>query len=209
MIRVNLLQNRVRGQGMQGATSTGTATDMKYGTSGGTSTMLGAPSGPMVVNLIALLLFPAALIYYEQYNIGILQAQANALTADVQQIQTALTAKETLLSQSGELKEKAKELATKIELLKKLARTRLREVKSLDFIQTNLPEKVWLHELAFKSGAVVIKGKAMTDDDLTSFVRSLEKSRTFTKVLLLQAREERTTEGAVKNFEVTCNVEAE
>jgi Tfp pilus assembly protein PilN len=208
MIRVNLLQNRVKGQTATAGVASGTAADFAVG-GGRTSAALASPSGPIVINLIVLLLFPAILIYYEQYNIGILQAQSRAAAAELQQLQNTLTEKETLLSQAGALKEKAKELVNKIEILKKLARTRLREVKSLDFIQTSLPEKVWLTELSFKSGAVMIKGKAMTDDDLTAFVRMLEKNNAFSKVILLQAKEERTAEGAVKNFEVSCNVEAE
>jgi Tfp pilus assembly protein PilN len=209
MIKVNLLQNRVRTAGGGTSTVAGTATDFGTAQGGGTQTVMGAPSGPVVVNLVVMLALPALLIYWEQYNLGILQSQANALGAEVQQMQQSVAEKESQLAQAGELKEKAKELATKVELLKKLARTRLREVKSLDFIQTTMPEKVWLREITFKAGAMVIRGKAMTDDDLTTFIRALEKSRTFTNVLLLQAKEERGPEGALKNFELSCNVGAE
>ena len=107
------------------------------------------------------------------------------------------------------MKEKAKELANKISLLKVLARTRLREIKTLDFIQTNLPERVWLKELSFKAGDLLMKGSAVTDDELTVFIRALEKNRSFTKVLLVQAKEERTKDGTVKGFELTAKVEAE
>lgn len=210
MIRVNLMQNRGSSTrpAAGNAPSGGTATDFQL--SGiGVSTTSVSLGRPVIVKLIVLIAFPLVLFYFEQYNLSILQNEARAAAAQLNDAQTLLASKEAEVAQSADLKEKAKELANKIEILKKLAATRLREIKSLDFIQTNLPEKVWLKELKFKTGSLMIRGMAVTDDDLTTFVRALEKNRSFTNVILLQAKEERGTQGSVKTFEVSCNVEAE
>lgn len=212
MIRVNLLHNRgstARTQ-VAGAMGGGTGTE-NYGTGVGTSVTggLGQVNKAAVVNLVVLLIFPAALIYYERYNLAIYKAQEAAAAAQFSTAQAEMKVKETEIAQSASLKEKAQELATKIGLLKSLARTRLREIKTLDFIQTNLPEKVWLREVSFKSGDLMLRGYAVTDDDLTAFIRSLEKNRSFTNVILLQAKEEKIKSGAVKNFEISGKVEAE
>lgn len=215
MIKVNLLQNRGTQSKTQvgGFTGAGTATDFAgtgQGTVGYTTSMGRASNNKnVVINLVTILAFPGALIYYERSNLDQLRQLALASSAEVETVQNQITLKKNQITQSAELKEKAKELANKIDILKKLSRLRLREIKALDFIQASMPEKVWLRELSFKSGALAIRGFSMTDDDLTLFVRALEKSRNFSSVVLLQAREERNKEGSVKNFEVSCNVEAE
>ncbi|MGE0762500.1 MAG: PilN domain-containing protein [Bdellovibrionales bacterium] len=218
MIKVNLLQNRgssARTQvGMTGVGGTatdfmGTSSGTASGTAGYTGSMSGANNKRLVINLIVVMLIPGALIYYERSNLEELRHHANITNAEVAELQNQIEQKKTQIAQSVELKEKAKELANKIDILKKLSRIRLREIKALDFIQASMPEKVWLREMSFKSGALLIRGYSMTDDDLTMFVRSLEKSRNFSSVVLLQAKEERSKDGAVKNFEVSCNVEAE
>lgn len=218
MIKVNLLQNR-GGARTQGGftgvgTSAGTATD--FGTGQGTAgigytTSMGRAGGNknVIVNIIVILAIPGILIYFERANLDELRKRSLTINSEVEALQTQITTKKNQITQSADLKEKAKELANKIDILKKLSRLRLREIKALDFIQASMPEKVWLREMTFKSGALSIRGFSMTDDDLTLFVRALEKSRNFSNVVLLQAREERSKEGAVKNFEVSCAVEAE
>lgn len=210
MIKINLHRGRPQGTGV--GTSPNTA---------GTGTMptefnvtSAEPTADFnkrdaVVNGLMLVVFPILLMFYEQHHIDQLNLQ-------LRQTQSALSVKETTLQEkkaeaakSGELKEKAKELANKIEILKKLAKIRLREIRALDFIQNNIPEKVWLSEMVFKEGQLKLKGRSMTDDDLTNFVNSLENSKYFTNVLLLQAREERLKEAALKTFEVSCNLEVE
>jgi Tfp pilus assembly protein PilN len=213
MIRVNLLQNRGSSARTQatGMTSGSTGTEFAYGSGVGTNAtgVMSQVNKAVIINLIVLLLFPAALIYYERYNIAELKVQATALANQVSEAQATMQGKQAEIAQSAALKEKAQELATKIGLLKSLARTRLREIKTLDFIQTNLPEKVWLREVSFKSGDLMLRGYAVTDDDLTAFIRALEKNRSFANVILLQAREEKTREGTAKNFEISGKVEAE
>ena len=213
MIRVNLLQGRMSAAKTQvGMMGGGTATDFAATSAGATGigyTTSGANNKNLAINIAVILIVPVALIYYERSNLDDLRQRAQVVADEVQVIQNEITAKKEEITQSANLKEKAKELANKIEILKKLARLRLREIKALDYIQTNIPEKVWLKELAFRGGALTIRGYAVTDDELTNFVRSLEKSRNFSGVVLLQAREERNKDGAVKNFEVSCTVEAE
>ena len=210
MIRVNLLQNRGASsrQAAANATSGETIDFVIGGTSGGTSAG-SAANKAIAKNLVILLLFPGALIFYESYNLGIMRTKANQIALQVSERQQALQAKQNEIAQSADLKVKAKELANKIALLKVLARTRLREIKTLDFIQTNIPEKIWLKDLSFKSGALLMKGSAITDDDLTTFIRALEQNRSFTKVLLVQAKEVKGKDGSAKGFEITAQVEAE
>lgn len=218
MIKVNLLQNRgVSSRTQVGVGAAGTATDMTgpVATSGSDFVGgFGASSGAVdnrgaLINLIVLVIFPGLLIYYERMNLEALKRTSVQVQSEVTKITSQINEKKAEISKSADLKEKAKELANKIEILKKLSRIRLREIKALDFIQASIPEKVWLKELIFKAGALTIKGYSLTDDDLTTFVRSLEKSRGFSGVVLLQAKEERTKEGSLKSFEVSATVEAE
>lgn len=211
MIRINLTQNLGRGSRPAQSTNTnvGTSPDFVIETTNASFGGDQADMGALVVRIGLLLSLPILLIAFEQHQLSILKSGAVAAQAITQQLEATLSEKKAIITQSADLKAKAKELATKIEIMKKLAKLRLREIKALDFIQSNIPDRVWLKELNLKSGAMVIRGGASTDDDLTLFVKSLEKSRGFSSVLLLQANEQRGAEGSVKNFEITGTVEVD
>jgi Tfp pilus assembly protein PilN len=206
MIKVNLLQNR--GSTARPSQLPGTSTDIA-GNAGTYSKSEGPSSTPAVTRIVLLILGPAALMVVEQQNLSVLQSQANQLAAQVATIQATLKTKEDAIGKSGALKAKASELSNKIGILKKLAHTRLREIKALDYIQSKMPEKVWLTDYASKAGAVILHGFAYSDDDLNMFVRGLGNNKSFVSVLLQQAKEEKTKDRSVKRFEVTFNVESE
>ncbi|MBX7231965.1 MAG: PilN domain-containing protein [Bdellovibrionales bacterium] len=163
----------------------------------------------LILNLLIILSLPVGLIYYERQEINKLKNKSNLISAEVADLDQALNNKKTEIENSSTLKEKAKELTNKISILKKLARLRIREIKAIDFIQGNIPEKVWLKDLNFKNGELKIHGRATTDDELSAFIHSLEKSKYFSGVLLLQAKEERSVEGSIKSFEISCSVEVD
>jgi len=206
MIRVNLLRDRTASR-TSAPSATGMTTDFQ---STGVNFSVGETNTKAIVtNLIVLFIAPIALIYYEHYQIGILKAQAQAKDVALQTVQAELNQKKAKVAETPNLREKAQELTDKIAILNKLARLRLREVKSLDFIQTVIPDKVWLNEVNFTASNVEIKGNAVTDEDLEHFLGVLENPKYFSKVTLLSGREEKTQEGSVKAFDIVCNVEAD
>jgi Tfp pilus assembly protein PilN len=96
-----------------------------------------------------------------------------------------------------------------MKIMKALSRTRLRELKALDFLQTMIPERVWLNSLDYIDEKFRLKGLALTDDDLTDLIQALDKSSFFSEVVLLQAKETTSRDGTLKNFELTTTIEGQ
>lgn len=210
MIKVNLLQGRTGTAATGQAPMEATSTEVLGGTAATISKALqGENSKRSITNLLIILSIPAAIIIYERQNLETLKRDSVTQAGKVKTIEKKVTEKKAEIGKYAGLAEKAKELNDKLDIIRKLSRIRLREIKALDFIQSTVPEKVWLNSLSVRDGLLAIHGYAVTDDDLTLFVRGLEKSRNFSNILLLQAKEERTKEGTVKSFEVSGIVEAE
>lgn len=210
MIKVNLLQARGAGTATGQAVSEGTSTEVLGSTAATLSKALNNEfTKPAIINLLVILSVPGSLIFYERHTVEKLKQDTAAINRKITKLEADAKSKKTEVGKSAELTDRAKELTAKLDIIRKLSRIRLREIKVLDFIQTTVPEKVWLRDLVIDQGELAIKGYAATDDDLTLFVRSLEKSRNFSNVLLLVAKEERTKERTVKSFEISGTVEAE
>ncbi|MEZ0390830.1 MAG: PilN domain-containing protein, partial [Pseudobdellovibrionaceae bacterium] len=88
-----------------------------------------------------------------------------------------------------------------------LQRERLREVKILDNLQKDIPEKVWLERLEFKDTNLMISGKAISDGELTNFMENLSKSVFLKEVNLLKSSELSTDRGMLKQFEIVCVID--
>lgn len=217
MIKVNLL----KGEGTQTGQSTAAGTSLSSmtftdminrfrggGGSSGISSSSEVNGGLLLVNLVLLLFFPGLLYFYEIQNLDQLKLKSAQAQAQVSEAQGKLSQVQSEVAQSATLQAKARELSAKIDIVTQLSRLRLREVKTLDFIQSVIPERVWLSDVEFDAGKFKLKGAALTDDDLTNFVRSLENNANFSNVLLLQAKEEVRKDSSVKTFEVSALVEA-
>jgi len=161
----------------------------------------------LIIRVVVLLMAPAVLIYIETAKIRQLTAQLVQVNSEMSTLQAAVTQKEAKLAENGDLQAKAKELANKLQILMKLSKLRLREVKALDYIQSVIPEKVWLTDLKIANAKLELKGAALTDDELTLFVKGLENSAFFTNVLLVQAQEQKSAQGTFRQFEINSSVE--
>ena len=162
----------------------------------------------LIIRVIILLMAPSVLIYIETAKINQLKAQLGQVNSEMSSLQSVVTQKENKLKENGDLQAKAKELTNKLQILTKLSKLRLREVKALDYIQSIIPEKVWLTDLQIANAKLELKGAALTDDDLTQFVKGLENSAFFTNVLLVQAQEQKSSQGTFRQFEINSSVES-
>ena len=67
------------------------------------------------------------------------------------ELQAENTAKAAEVEKVKDVEVQAKELEDKLTILKLLSRLRLRQVKTLDFMQSSIPEKVWLKTVEYES----------------------------------------------------------
>lgn len=210
MIKVNLLRNKVGDTQGQGASRAGFGSTILAG--GGDSS-----SRDGVVRLIVIFLFTAILMIYEHQNIRDLNQEQIRVQAQVAELETAAKVKADEVASVKDVEKQAKELEDKLKILTLLSRLRLREVKTLDFMQSAIPEKVWLRNVMFSSeknkvadGKFEFKGAAVATEDLSEFVKRLEDSSYLNEVIVIKNQEvniPNRTSGTMRDFEFTAQVE--
>ncbi|MGE3760022.1 MAG: PilN domain-containing protein, partial [Pseudobdellovibrionaceae bacterium] len=95
-----------------------------------------------------------------------------------------------------DIAKQAQELEDKLKVLKLLSKLRLREVKTLDFMQSSIPEKVWLRSINYSSdrehvenGRFQFTGNSVNTEDLTEFAKRLEDSAYMDNVIVIKNAE--------------------
>lgn len=197
MIKVNLLNNRVS------ASAVDADFTLPLDDGGGESSV---NEKEAAVNFILILLFAALLFTYEFFNVGGLKEKQSQAQVRLNQVRHQLAQKEKEIQSLSVYEERAKELENKLSMIKNLSKVRLKAVKALDFLQNLMPEKAWFQAIEYERNRFLLKGFAVSDDDLTEIVQKLERSQYFVDVVLLQAKESKTKNGNLRDFEISCNV---
>jgi len=181
LIRVNLLKNRV------GDAVVPTAGAADAGSS---------DARELVVKVVFIFLFMAGLVVYENHNIGRLNAERIRVSAQVRTLEEEEKIKAKEADSVKDVEIQAKELEDKLKIMKLLSKLRLREVKTLDFMQSSIPEKVWLKSISYETGKGKVEeghyqfvGTSTTTEDLTEFVKRLEDSSYFYEVIVVKNQE--------------------
>jgi Tfp pilus assembly protein PilN len=179
MIRVNLLRNRVAEPGTE-AVAIQQGSDNTYVRDG-------------LVKLFMIMVGVLGLWMYEGSHKKTLQQEQIRVQAELDQLTAQAADKAKEADTVKDIEVQAKELEDKLKVLKFLSRLRLREVKTLDFMQSSIPEKVWLTDLKYEAskdqpeaGHYSFEGGAVTTDELTDFVKRLENSAYLSDVILIK-----------------------
>ncbi|MGE0527150.1 MAG: PilN domain-containing protein [Bdellovibrionales bacterium] len=203
MIRVNLLRNRI---GDSGLAAPGPAMAVQN-----------PEMRESLIKILLMVIFVVGLMVYEGQVIRGLNADMVRIQAELVDLQAQAQAKAQEVESIKDMEKEARELEDKLKVLKLLSRLRLREVKTLDFMQSSIPEKVWLKSVHYNSeeiqsqkGRLVFTGNAAATEDLTEFVRRLEESSYLDEVIIIKNQEVnvqgRST--TMRDFEFTARVES-
>lgn len=124
--------------------------------------------------------------------------------------QVAATRKELeglteIIKQTQEYEIKLKLLQKKVDLISKLKASQQGPVHILDDISLMLSQDLWLISLADQDGLTTLQGYSLSHEGIASFMKSLEGSKYFSNVELLQSRQENDPSGGEKvlNFTIT------
>ncbi len=173
LIRVNLLRN------IGGSAAGGNANSPAAGTA-----QTDAVVKQLAMAKTALLLIPVILLFgIEKYNISILTQKLQDSTEQVAKIEQEIKS----FGDTGPLLEKYGTIKAKLEkhfdALQVIGTNRLREVKTLDSLQTIIPARNWIHELSIDDGGKVsLSGFSETPDGAFSFVKAIEENPNFSDV---------------------------
>jgi type IV pilus assembly protein PilN len=91
--------------------------------------------------------------------------------------------------------------------LEGLQKERLREVKILDNLQKDIPEKVWLTRMEFADTSLKLTGAATADMEISTFMDNLGKSVFLRDVSLVKATDETSEKGVQKVFDILCTID--
>ncbi|MDZ4677829.1 MAG: PilN domain-containing protein [Oligoflexia bacterium] len=201
MIRVNLLKD---------SRDRGTSTVLGGGTFlGGSDSVEGGESArPDLLIKIVMFIVPVIFLYgYQQYTAGIAEAQMEVLKQQSDQIDTQLKALDPVVKELERFEEEKRKLNSQLDIIKRLSKERLKNVKSLDALQGIIPAKAWLSQLKIVENKVELEGFATDDIVISDFMQSLDSSIYFTNISLTTSDEAKKEDGVVKKFIIKCNLE--
>src|SRR5690606_32481725 len=105
---------------------------------------------------------------------GELKARMAAVRNRANTLQAELQKRKAEASDVSKSQVEIKELEAKIDIMKRLTKVRVRELKALDYLQTVIPDRVWLRTIDYRDDKVRFEGYAISDEDLSDFLNRLE-----------------------------------
>lgn len=162
----------------------------------------------LAVRLLALFIFPIALFIYQDSVIP----EKAALVAKMQQELDEVTRKNrdaaAAVEEIKKFEKDQEKLQSQTNTLISLSKDRIKEVRVLDYIQREIPPKVWLTRLDMSEGRLQIAGMATADSELTTFMETLQRSAYLKDVNLVKSDDATMQDlGIVKRFEISCQLE--
>ncbi|MBI2375451.1 MAG: PilN domain-containing protein [Deltaproteobacteria bacterium] len=158
-----------------------------------------------------LLAFVGILILVGLACVGWWKMKDNDLQDKIKQVEAKKTEIKQLDKIIGEVNEftaKKKELQSKLEVIQQLKKGKTGPVRALDDLATEIPKRVWLTKLMEAKGQLTLTGYAIDHEDVSAFMKALQKSKYFTNVNLAYSRTGDVSEGGVETyaFSITCTV---
>jgi type IV pilus assembly protein PilN len=129
-----------------------------------------------------LLLFAAVLLLGLVVNMVAAQSRASVLKsrqAKIASTKEQIARLDKVIGEVAKYKEAKKELEAKLAILDKLKAGRTGPVRMLDSLASITPKRLWLKKMDEKGNVVTFEGAAATIDDVSAFMKELEKSKYF------------------------------
>lgn len=162
----------------------------------------------LIVRLVILLIGPIALFIYQDSNIPPKIAMIGTLNGELSTLSQKNQQAAASVSEIKKFEKEEERLKAQIMVIENLQKDRLKEVRVMDYIQREIPEKVWLSKMGLADGKMSIEGLATGDSELTNFMDGLQGSAYLKDVSLVRSNEVNTPEtGVVRKFEISCLLE--
>src|SRR5438067_1340646 len=134
------------------------------------------------------------------------KAEKDSLTALEQRIASTRGEIAQLEKTIGEVKsitQDKKALEDKLKILDALKKGRTGPVKVMDELATIIPNKTWIIEYSEQNGSVIMRGFAVTYEDLSAFAQRLKTSKYFANVTIKKASQK--SQGGSVEWEINCS----
>lgn len=152
-------------------------------------------------------IIPILLFVIESQTIPSYQSELAQKQKRLVELQSISAKGKDSVAEIKKFKEQQARLQAQVNSIEQLKKDRLREVRILDTMQKEMPEKLWLSKVDLKDGKMNLAGVAGTDPDLTAFMDVLSRSAYLKEVNLIRSNEYATSVGVFKKFEILCLTE--
>lgn len=158
----------------------------------------------LAIKIILIVIFTLGLWVVEKQNIDQLSAQLSTINGQLNKVRQDVQAKSNELAQLKDIEPQAQALNEKLRILREFSKQRLENLQSLDYLQSVIPERVWLNSIDFQNKRYKMMGNAMDTIDLTEFVNKLEGSAYYQDVIVVSDTERPVAAGKIRDFEMTA-----
>jgi type IV pilus assembly protein PilN len=111
-----------------------------------------------------------------------------------------------IIGEVNEFTAKKKELEEKLQIIDQLKKGKTGPVRALDDLATEIPNRVWLTKLDEKQRTVSMEGVAVDHEDVSAFMKALQKSKYFSNIVLSFSKEKKSEGSSLYEFKITCSV---
>lgn len=152
--------------------------------------------------LLIILLGPLALYLWQIQNIPGIQTQLRNKQTVLEELVNKNESAKSAVEEIKKYKTDELKLKEQINTIENLRKDRMREVRILDLIQREMPEKMWLTRIEMRENKINITGFAATDSELTQFMDILSKSVFMQDVSLVRTTEKNIEGSTLKDFSI-------
>ena len=154
--------------------------------------------------LVVMFVGPLSLMAYQNYNIPQKRNTLRAAQSQLSQLEQKNNSAKTAVEETKKFRELESKLQSQIQTIDNLRQERFNEVKLLDWVQQQMPEKLWLTRIEMKDQRMDFQGIAETDAELTAFMDILGRSPLIASVNLIKSTEQQSGPLIIKKFEIQC-----
>ena len=123
------------------------------------------------------------------------------------QKQDELAQLQKIIGEVNEFNATKKELQEKLQVIDELRKSKSGPVRAMDDLASEIPNRVWITAFKEQSGAVTIEGQAIDHEDVSAFMKALQKSKYFSGVQLAFSKASAPRRGVtLYKFQITCQV---
>lgn len=153
----------------------------------------------VLVPVIALYFYGDMVVSEKRRDLRSKQEYLNSLNEKIEQAKG-------VVDEIKKFREDKARLEIQISTIESLTKERLREVKILDAIQTDIPQKTWLTKIEVQNDLLTLSGYSAVDADTTSFMEKLSNSIHLKDVNLIKSEENQVAGGYIKRFEISSGI---
>jgi Tfp pilus assembly protein PilN len=145
--------------------------------------------GLIVAKILVMVAVAGGFLYYEAINIPRLEKELAEHSEHLQQLSEYNNKAAQSVAEIQKLEEQKAQIDKQIESLDGLSRVRLRYIRALDLIQTNLPEKMWFLTLKSKERLIEATGVSLTEAEITEYIDVMGRSVHFSDVSMISSED--------------------